>query len=152
MELKATARPETLKTNFHSSDRNCKKSAVKHSIEKPVLFSGICLQYSVQDCACYWKEKYPKITDYINTNFQPDVFWNEHSIQFVFSYPSLSMFPTKVNLILFSALIKFNISGCLHPACIYLFKFNNGSTWAMCKVCSKLTIKTPEQRHWPLNM
>ena len=31
------------------------------------------------------------------------------------------------------------------PAGIYLFKFNNGNTRAMCEICSKLTIKTPER-------
>ena len=34
------------------------------------------------------------------------------------------------------------------PAGIYLFKVNNGNTKAMCKICSKLTINTPERRHW----
>ena len=34
------------------------------------------------------------------------------------------------------------------PADIYLFKANNGNTEAKCEVCSKLTIKTPERRHW----
>ena len=31
---------------------------------------------------------------------------------------------------------------------IYLFKINNGNTKAMCKICSKLIIKTPERGHW----
>ena len=31
---------------------------------------------------------------------------------------------------------------------IYLFKVNNGNTRARCEISSKLTIKTPEQRHW----
>ena len=34
-----------------------------------------------------------------------------------------------------------------HSACIYLFKFNNGSTRTMYKICSKLTIKT-ERLQW----
>ena len=29
---------------------------------------------------------------------------------------------------------------------VYLFKFNDKNTRKMCKTCSKLTIKTPEQR------
>ena len=29
-----------------------------------------------------------------------------------------------------------------------MFKLNNRSTIARCKICSKLTIKTPERRHW----
>ena len=33
------------------------------------------------------------------------------------------------------------------PAGIYLFKVNNRNARASCKMCSKLTVKTPEQRH-----
>ena len=32
------------------------------------------------------------------------------------------------------------------PANIYLFKFNKRNTRKRCEICSKLTIKTPEQR------
>ena len=32
------------------------------------------------------------------------------------------------------------------PAGIYLFKVNNRNTRTRCKICSKLTIKTPERR------
>ena len=35
-----------------------------------------------------------------------------------------------------------------NPANIYLFKVNNRNTRKRCDICSKLTIKTPEQRHW----
>ena len=35
-----------------------------------------------------------------------------------------------------------------NPAGIYLFKVNNRNTRTRCKICSKLTIKIPEQRHW----
>ena len=31
---------------------------------------------------------------------------------------------------------------------ICMFKVNNRNTRARCKICSKLTIKTPERRHW----
>ena len=31
---------------------------------------------------------------------------------------------------------------------IYLFKVNNRNTKKRCKICSKLTIKTPEQGQW----
>ena len=34
------------------------------------------------------------------------------------------------------------------PAGIYLFKVNNRDTLIMCKICSKLIIKTPERCHW----
>ena len=36
----------------------------------------------------------------------------------------------------------------LNPAGFYLFKFNNGNTRRMLKICPKLTIKTPERHHW----
>ena len=29
-----------------------------------------------------------------------------------------------------------------------MFKVNNRNTRARCEICSKLTIKTPERRHW----
>ena len=34
------------------------------------------------------------------------------------------------------------------PAGIYLFKVNNRNSRTMCKICSKLTIKTPERGQW----
>ena len=32
-----------------------------------------------------------------------------------------------------------------YPTGIYLLKVNNGNTRSFCEICSKLTIKTPEQ-------
>ena len=37
---------------------------------------------------------------------------------------------------------------CPSPAGINCFKVNNGKTRTMCEIYSKLTIKTPERRHW----
>ena len=37
-----------------------------------------------------------------------------------------------------------------YPAGIYLLKVNNRSSRARREICSKLIIKTPERRHWPL--
>ena len=34
------------------------------------------------------------------------------------------------------------------PVGIYLFKFNNENTRIICEICSQLTIKTPDRRHW----
>ena len=34
------------------------------------------------------------------------------------------------------------------PAGNYMFKVNNRNTRAKYEICSKLTIKTPERRHW----
>ena len=35
-----------------------------------------------------------------------------------------------------------------YPVGIYLLKVNNRNTRTRCEICSKLTIKTQEQRHW----
>ena len=39
-----------------------------------------------------------------------------------------------------------SVAPCL--SVVYLFKVNSRNTRARCKICSKLTIKTPERRHW----
>ena len=36
----------------------------------------------------------------------------------------------------------------LLPAGNYMLKVNNRNTRTRCEICSKLTIKTPERRHW----
>ena len=36
----------------------------------------------------------------------------------------------------------------INPAGIYLLKVNNRNTRTRCEICSKITIKTPERRHW----
>ena len=36
----------------------------------------------------------------------------------------------------------------LYPAGIYLLKVNNRNTGIRCEICSKLTVKIPERRHW----
>ena len=47
-----------------------------------------------------------------------------------------------------------NQFSCFHnlmyisPAGVYLFEFSYGNARTMCKICSRLTIKTPERRHW----
>ena len=55
------------------------------------------------------------------------------------------LFLTPFKNIEISVLIKFN---CYinYPANIYLFKVNNRNTRKMCKICSKLTIKSPEHQ------
>ena len=35
-----------------------------------------------------------------------------------------------------------------HPVGIYLLKVNSRNTRTSCEICSKLTVKTPQQRHW----
>ena len=34
------------------------------------------------------------------------------------------------------------------PAGIYLFKVNDGDTRTICEICSQLTMKISERRHW----
>ena len=43
---------------------------------------------------------------------------------------------------------KMSVKG-IFPAGIYLLKVNNRNTGKRCEICSKLTIKIPEQRQWP---
>ena len=39
-------------------------------------------------------------------------------------------------------------SSSTNPVGIYLFKVNKRNTRTMCEICSNLTIKTQERRHW----
>ena len=41
-----------------------------------------------------------------------------------------------------------HMKGLVYQAGIYLLKVNNRNTRTKCEICSKLTIKTPERRHW----
>ena len=47
-------------------------------------------------------------------------------------------------LALYNALHKIAVN----PVDIYMFKVNNRNTRTRCEICSKVTIKTPERRHW----
>ena len=44
--------------------------------------------------------------------------------------------------------LKYSITETSDPVGIYLLKVNNRNTRTRFEICSKLTIKTPEQRHW----
>ena len=46
------------------------------------------------------------------------------------------------------AMPSFSFISFISPVNIYLFKVNNRSTRKRCEICSKLTIKTTERRHW----
>ena len=48
---------------------------------------------------------------------------------------------------------RLDFQACMHPLCfipagIYLLKVNNRNTRTRCEICSTLTIKIPERRHW----
>ena len=40
----------------------------------------------------------------------------------------------------------------IYPAVNYMFKVNNRNTRTVCEICSKLTIRTPEWRHWRMGV
>ena len=51
-------------------------------------------------------------------------------------------------LSLYTSTSSFLTNFSSYPAGIYLPKVNNINTRTRCEICSKLTIKTPERRHW----
>ena len=53
---------------------------------------------------------------------------------------------------LYSSLWPHLAQNWAYPGNIYLNKVNNKCTRKSCEICSKLTMKTPEQRHWLLNL
>ena len=53
----------------------------------------------------------------------------------------------KWNLCFRISFFKMTIDDC-SPVGNYLFKVNNKNTRTKCEICSKLTMKTPERRHW----
>ena len=53
---------------------------------------------------------------------------------------------TKIQLILLREIDRIDQAG------IYLLKANNRNTRTRCEICSKLTIKLPEQRQWPITL
>ena len=47
-----------------------------------------------------------------------------------------------------SGLDKYDNGVLTQPAFIYPLKVNNRNARTRCEICSKLTVKIPEQRHW----
>ena len=43
------------------------------------------------------------------------------------------------------------ITNSFYSVSNYMFKVNDRNTRTRCEICSKLTIKTPERRHWCLS-
>ena len=56
---------------------------------------------------------------------------------------SLSIFTKKLNHIILDRVLNSPF-----PAGNYMFKVNNRNTRTRCEICSQLTVKTPERRHW----
>ena len=105
-------------------------------------------------------KKVPENSLNINCNFVTAFFCNQpHShillahywqlydgriVSFYHNIPDISIYIwggfSSVKIILCDFLI--------YPAGNYVFKVNNRNTRTRCEICSKLTIKTPERRHW----
>ena len=66
--------------------------------------------------------------------------YNESSIPAAVSHIANKHKSTSSTIIFFMTQFPFG------PVGIYLFKVNNRNTRTRCQICSKLTIKTPEQR------
>ena len=63
----------------------------------------------------------------------------------------LSCFLSNIVIRLYSGFASMALSKATGSIEIYLLKVNNRNTRTMCEICSKLTIKTPEWRHWCLS-
>ena len=63
------------------------------------------------------------------------------------NFELLKSFPILLDFFTFFS----NISSEVNSVGIYLLKINNRNTRTMCDKCSKLIIKTPEPRQWPLS-
>ena len=61
------------------------------------------------------------------------------------SVPNAALFGPSVSITLFIIHHDYCIG---YPADNYMFKVNNRNTRTRYEICSKLTIKTPEGRHW----
>ena len=66
-----------------------------------------------------------------------DIIYKHYSSEFCF--PALCIDATLMSVI--------SCSDVGNPAGICLFNVNNRNTRTMCKICSKLTVKTAEQHH-----
>ena len=93
------------------------------------ISSSNCFYYS-----CFRNSIYVRSTTAL-------LFWTE--LEF-FCYIQSNYYP-EIRHLSFSCDIIFPISNP-NPAGNYMFKVNNRNTGAMCEICSKLIIKTPEQR------
>ena len=73
---------------------------------------------------------------------------NEELCDVVLLIGNLRLLAHKVVLASCSAYFKAMFTGKNIPTNIYLFKVNNRNIGKRCEICSRLTIKTPERRHW----
>ena len=90
----------------------------------------------------------------LQTNFLPSSVWKKwHNnfivISFLFSGLITQSIPLRIVGSTYFIWTLGNISPFINlPASIYLLKVNHRNTGKRCEICSKLTLKTPERRHW----
>ena len=119
--------------------KNCKKSAVKHFKEAPILhnfvnlstifcpiFCSFKLKNLVNEPTCYKNPDNPSCIDLFLRNCKR-------------SLHNKSVFDTGISDFHKLVLTIFLVGN-------YIFKVNNRNTRERCEICSKLTIKTPERR------
>ena len=127
-----------------------RKSFYKKTPNIGVLFSAI---------ADMWFIAFPKGTDAFHSSQMPfyeycevlqNIIFTEQccttASDFLWHFQCITCFISDKSV---SHSIKYNISIIsVFPASNYMFKVNNRNTRTRCEICSKLTINTPEQRHW----
>ena len=113
-----------------------------------------CLPYLWDKCfiVCDWCTNIILPVNPSSTSGKPSN-WSSGSANSSFS-PSFSLSSSNPTLTSSSQLTahltrKRDLIECSNPrAGNYIFKGNNRNTRTRCEICSKLTIKTPERRHW----
>ena len=82
---------------------------------------------------------------------EQEIFWNKLCIIFLYTFPPFSSFEGLALILIepywpvrFYYSLFLNL--CMVPISKYMFKVNNRNTTTRYKICSKLTIKTPELR------
>ena len=81
-------------------------------------------------------------TTRVNTSTIFGMYNNKHLIKKI----TFKLFEDLLNQMIAPFVLRFSAN----PAGSYMIKVNNRNARTRCKICSKLTIRTPEQRHWRL--
>ena len=108
----------------------CKKELLKESYENKLYFVNIPITYKLVWCkTCVFN----LITTRLKESSQ---------------IPAISLSEFSLKLDSAVTIDKGGNKEITVPAGIYLLKVNNRNTRTRCEICSKLTINTPERRHW----
>ena len=111
-----------------------------------VIFPALTSQFSDRNLANRTKDFFFIINCYselVNLNLQDEIACKNTWINNVMINCHTVIYYTLSN----SIIVGENV-----PARNYMFKVNNRNTRTMCEICSKLTKKTPERRHWCMKM